>query len=439
MATATPEKLGKYEILDKIDRGSMGTVYVGHDPYINRKVAVKVAHNEALKDKENGEKFRKMFFNEAHTAGTLTHPNIISIYDAGVDDDNCYIVMELVEGGETLKTYCRNKNILPLVKSVEIMLKCAKALEYAHKQNVIHRDIKPSNILVTKDMEIQIADFSIAQIQQADITQTSVFGFAGSPKYMSPEQLNENKVDQRTDLFSLGIVMYELLTGQHPFEASNFSSLIKKILNDDPYPLIELCPNLPDILIKIFEKATRKKPKDRYQSGLDFAIDLNKAFEILGGSKQDISKQEKLNIAEKRLNVVKKISFFKGFPESELREIVDIGSWHDYKMGQEIITEGDIDDCFYIITDGQVGVAKKNQPIRALDIGDCFGEMGYLTKTNRTATVKALSSTTLFGINSSIMSDLSQNCQVRFLKVFLKTLVNRLSLTTDEITSTKKR
>lgn len=179
----------------------MGTVYLGHDPYIDRAVAIKVAHAEQLNDEEGGDRYRKMFFNEAHTAGRLTHPNIIGIYDAGVDGDACYIVMELVEGGETLKKFCRQDNLQPIEKVVETIFKCAKALDYAHKQGVIHRDIKPTNILVTKEDDVKIGDFSIAHLTKLDSTDTMPMGLVGSPRYMSPEQVTEDYITSQMDLF----------------------------------------------------------------------------------------------------------------------------------------------------------------------------------------------------------------------------------------------
>ncbi|MDZ7735849.1 MAG: serine/threonine-protein kinase [Gammaproteobacteria bacterium] len=223
MADSLPSKLGKYEILRQIGRGSMGIVYEGYDPYEDRKVAVKVALADSLRDKEVGPRYRKMFFNEAHTAGRLRHPNIVQIYDAGVDGDSCYIVMELIEGADTLRSYCRTSTMLPYKRVVEIIFVCAKALDYAHRKGVIHRDIKPTNILLTQDGEVKIGDFSIAHLMTADTANTLPTGFVGSPRYMSPEQVQEDTIANQTDLFSLGIIMYELLTGNHPFAADSFS------------------------------------------------------------------------------------------------------------------------------------------------------------------------------------------------------------------------
>ena len=420
-----PEKLGKYDVLGEIDRGSMGTVYLGHDPYSDRGVAIKVAHAESLENEESGDQYKKMFFNEAQTAGSLNHPNIVGIRDAGTDQDVCYIVMELVKGGGTLKPYCTPENLLPIEKVVEIIFKCAKALDYAHKQGVVHRDIKPSNILVEVNLEVKIADFSIAHMNRAEDTATQQLGLMGSPRYMSPEQLREDEITHHTDLFSLGIIMYEMLTGKHPFNADNFSRLVNKILNDEPPPLKDLRPNLSDALIDVFVKATRKDIENRYQTGLEFAIGLSKAFEALEGPEENISEQE-------RFNSIKQLDFFEGFPDAEIWEIIRASTWQEYSMKDDVIVEGELDDCFYIIVEGEVGVLKNKKSIRLLGIGDCFGEMGYLAKTERTATIKALTKTSLLKINSTVISQVSLNCQVRFLKVFLRTLIHRLSMTTEK-------
>ena len=423
MSTA-PQKLGKYEVRHEVSRGSMGIVYLGHDPYIDRPVAIKVALSEVLTDPDTGARYRKMFFNEAHSAGKLTHPNIISIYDAGVDEENCYIVMEYIEGGNTLKEFTKAKQLLPIDKVVELSFKCAKALDYAHRQGVVHRDIKPSNLLVTKDMDVKIGDFSIAHVNKPDNTETQPSGMMGSPKYMSPEQLREERVNNQSDLFSLGIVIYEMLTGKHPFAADNFSALVNRILNEDPAPLRKVRKDIPESLEKIVLKCLAKDLADRYQMGLDLASDLSRAFEALERPEKDISDEE-------RFNSVKKLQFFQGFPDAEIWEIIRASTWQDYESGEDIIIEGELDDCFYIIASGKVAVMKNERVIRELETGDCFGEMGYLAKTKRTATIMAETHTSLLKINSTVINQVSLNCQVRFLKVFLRTLIHRLSATTQ--------
>lgn len=421
-----PPKLGKYEVADEIARGSMGIVYLGYDPYVDRTVAIKVALAESLNDPATGQRYRKMFFNEAHTAGKLTHPNIINIFDAGVDQEICYIIMEFIKGGETLKKYCSPENLLPIEKVVEIIFKCAKALDYAHRQGVVHRDIKPSNILVMQDLDVKIGDFSIAHINKPDSTETQPVGMMGSPRYMSPEQLKEDSVTGQSDLFSLGILMYELLAGKHPFTADNFSRLVNKILNEDPVPLCDVRHDIPESLQSIVNKAMQKDSANRYSMGLDLATDLSKAFDALEGPQEDISEQEKFN-------AIKQLEFFQGFPDAELWEILRASTWQDYNKSEDIIKEGELDDCFYIIADGRVNVSKNNKAIRTLEKGDCFGEMGYLAKTKRTASIRSDGKTSLLKINSTVISQVSLNCQVRFLKVFLRTLIHRLSATTEKI------
>jgi serine/threonine protein kinase len=418
--------LGKYEVRHEIARGSMGVVYLGHDPYIDRPVAIKIALDDSFNDPQTGAKLRKMFFNEAHTAGKLTHPNIIGIYDAGVDADTCYIVMEYVDGGNTLKAFTKPGKLLPVDQVIEIAYKCARALDYAHRQGVSHRDIKPSNILVGKDMDVKMCDFSIAHINKPDMTETQPSGLMGSPRYMSPEQLREEKVDSQTDIYSLGVVIYELLTGQHPFPAENFSQLVTRILNEEPLPLATHRKDLPPVLEDIVRKAICKDKNQRYRTGLDIATDLNKAFENLAKPEAEIAIEEKFNM-------VKQLEFFFGFPDAEIWEILNASIWKSYKKNEDIIVEGDLDDCFYIIISGKVVVKKNTKLIRTLERGDCFGEMGYLARTKRTATIIADDDTSLLKINATVISQVSLKCQVRFLKVFLRTLIHRLSATTEII------
>ena len=219
-----PAKIGKYEIQAQIGRGNMGVVYSAVDPFSARRVALKVAHPHQIEEMGAG-RFRKLFFNEARAAGVLDHPNLLTIYDADMDGDLCYLVMELVEGGETLEGFCKPDTLLPVRVVVGVIYKLAKALDYAHRQGIIHRDIKPSNILRTIDNDVKLADFSIALVNRGDVAETQFDGFMDSPLYMSPEQINEQPVNAQSDLFSLGVVMYQMLTGHHPFKASSLGAV----------------------------------------------------------------------------------------------------------------------------------------------------------------------------------------------------------------------
>lgn len=419
-----PQTLGKYQVVREIARSGMGVVYLGHDPFIDRPVALKVALSESLKDEETGERYRKMFFNEAHTAGMLRHPNILEIFDAGVDGDICYIVMEYINGGKTLKPHCKPGNLLPVNHVVEIIFKCAKALDYAHRQGVIHRDIKPSNLLYTEDADVKVADFSIAHLARPDAAQTLPMGFMGSPRYMSPEQVQQDDITHQTDLFSLGVVMYELLTGVHPFMSDSFSALIHKVINEDPPPMLQHRADLPRRLDKIVQRALRKDPTTRYKMGMDLASDLATACSYLDRPQEDISIKHKFK-------EVTRLDFFQGFPEEEVWEVIRASIWQEFGPDDKIVTEGEIDDAFYMLVAGTVVVKKGDGVVSTLKSGDCFGEMGYITKVKRTASIVATGPVSLIKINFTLLEQVSEDCQLRFCKAFLRTVIRRLSLTSD--------
>ena len=254
------EKIGKYELVERLASGSMGTVYSAHDPFTNRLVAIKVAHPQFAEETPDGRKFRKLFFNEAHAAGLLDHPNILRVFDADMDGNVCYLVMELIENAETLDAYCGSDNLMPLPEVIGIVYKMAKALDYAHRQGVIHRDIKPSNILLTQDRDIKLADFSVAMITRADTMQTQFTGVLGSPLYMSPEQINDQDITGRSDIFSLGSLTYQLLTGTQPFNARSLIAINQKISNDEPPPLAEYRKDLPEELNYTLGRMLKKTP-----------------------------------------------------------------------------------------------------------------------------------------------------------------------------------
>ncbi|MCP5144289.1 MAG: protein kinase [Gammaproteobacteria bacterium] len=420
MSAQPPEKLGKYEVVKEIARGSMGVVYEGYDPFIERRVALKVAITEFLREKDSGARFRKMFFNEAQTAGMLHHPNILEIFDAGIDGDTCYIVMELIERGSTLKYFCRPTNLLPVTQAVELIYRCAKALDHAHRQGVIHRDIKPTNILLTVDTDVKIADFSIAHVAQADLAQTMPMGFVGSPRYMSPEQIQEDVLTSQSDLFSLGIVFYELLTGRHPFVADSFSRLVYKIIHETPPPVQDLRPELPPVLNDIIARSLAKDLRARYRTGMELAIDLSAAFSHLEQPQQDISDDDKFA----RL---RRLDFFRDFSDVEIWEILRAGIWQESPTDTTIIAEGELEDFFFVLVEGVVRVRKNGQNIGRLATGACFGEMGYLSRTRRSASVVADGPVSLLKLNTTVLEQVTRDCQLNFSNAFIRVLCERLA------------
>ncbi len=420
-----PEKMGKYEILDVIGRGGMGQVFLGFDPFADRKVAIKVSVIHEQEDETTAQLYRKMFFNEAHMAGLLHHPNILSVYDAGVEGDFPYIVMEYVENAQTLKDFCTVNRLASIKEIVEIAFKCAKALDYAHRMGVIHRDIKPSNIMLTEQGDIKIGDFGIAKRTKSDTTQ--VLGMIGSPLYMSPEQAQEEEVSGQTDLFSLGIVTYELLTGRPPFKASRFSRLLYTIINDPPPPMRDLRSEIPENLEQIVLKTLEKNPVNRYHSCSNMAVELARTFEYLDTIESEIDEEEKFN-------GVKRLNFFQDFTDTETWEVIRAGVWEKYSTGDRIITEGNIEQAFYVIVEGDVIVKKAGRVLGTLESGDCFGEMGYLTKSERTATILTVNNVSTIKVNSTLIEQASISCQLKFNRVFLKTLITRLTNTNEILT-----
>lgn len=216
------EKIGKYPVKKKLGVGATSEVYLCHDPFNDREVAVKLVFPEAFTDPEHGRLYEKLFVTEASLAGRLLHPHICQIYDAVVEDSLHYIVMEYVDGG-TLEAFCKQENLLPVEDVVEIIFKCTRALEVAHNAGITHRDIKPANILYTGKIDVKITDFGAALISTGETTQVAAIG---SPAYMSPQQVREHPLNHQTDIYSVGVVMYHLLTGRLPFQASNNFSLI---------------------------------------------------------------------------------------------------------------------------------------------------------------------------------------------------------------------
>ena len=260
--TGTKPTLGRYEIEKQLGKGAMGIVYLGRDPRINRTTAIKTFRFEDDLDPEDTQKLKEKFFREAESAGTLSHPNIVTIYDAGDEQDLAYIAMEFLEG-EDLEKYTKKAKLLPARKVIDFMADIADGLDYAHERGIVHRDIKPANIMLLKSGIIKITDFGIARITATSQTQTGVV--KGTPYYMSPEQFSGERVDGRSDIFSMGTMMFQLLTGKLPFTADSPPALMHAIMNKPHPDPRQINPKIVKPLVAILNKAMAKDKAARYQ------------------------------------------------------------------------------------------------------------------------------------------------------------------------------
>lgn len=428
--------LGKYRIQRLLGEGATSKVFLAHDPFGRRDVAIKIVArgDDTSASGSKSERYqRKFFIAEASLAGKLTHPHIVQIYDAVADADPAYIVMEYVPGG-TLEPYIAPDRLLPVGDVLEIIFKCSRALDFAWRLGVIHRDLKPANIMRVEDgtavggTNVKVSDFGAAMSVSA--TETQVSG-VGSPAYMSPQQIKEHPLNHQTDIFSLGVVMYQLLTGQLPFQGSNNYSMMYQITHADPVPPSALRPELPPVLDDIVMRALQKSLDDRYPSWDAFSFDLAEAF------RTEAQRDHGNRIADsEKFNSLRRLSFFRDFSDVELWEVVRLGEWHRVAGGQMLLREGDAGDGFFIVAEGELKVTKGRKLLNVLSAGECVGEMAWLTpeRGTRSADVSTLSEAVVIHLANTALEHASEACRHRFDRAFLRILVERLSLANQRLT-----
>ncbi len=426
MTVQVPKQLGKYTIGKELGRGASGIVYLANDPFAHRDVAIKVYPADADMEESKAKLYRKLFFNEAHVAGKLVHPNVLPIYDAGEEGGLRYIVMMYLEDYKPLIEHTKQDRLLPVKKVVEIFFAMSKALDYAHRNGVIHRDIKPANVMIGPTGQIMIVDFGIAKHAVGQSTQ--ITGIVGTPRYMSPEQVRDEDVTNQADLWAMGVTIYEMLAGVPCFFGDSLPSLTHQIINVEPPPVSQLRGDVPDSLNKIVLRCLKKNLKQRYKTGMDVAGDLINVSDALSSQAEEISEQE-------RYNLLRNLTFFSEFAQPETWEIMRAGAWKNFKAGEVVVQEGELDDSFFVIVAGEATVHKGKTMLGALKAGDCFGEMGYLNKTKRSATVKAKTDVSVLRVNATLMERASKECQLRFYKVFAHTLIERLTHTNEKLQS----
>jgi hypothetical protein len=417
------QAIGKYPLIREIGSGATSRVYLARDPFAERDVAIKVLQFAKGADPESERMVHKAFVAEASLAGKLNHPHIVDIYDAVVEPDRSYLVMEYVPGG-TLDAHASTANLLPLVKVVEIVFKCIRALEYAFQHGVIHRDIKPGNVLLSEEGETKVSDFG-ASFQSRLVDQTTQLKGIGSPAYMSPEQLRMGPLTQQADIYSLGVTMFRLLTGRLPYEAGSHVALTYAILNTPPPKPSDFRPDLPPLLDAIVMKAIAKERAERYASWLDFGKDMTRAFLSL---RVDMTTPAPASDSEK-FGKLRDMAFFRDFGEVELWEVVRVAAWQTIDAGTVLMRENEQGDSFHVLVDGEVEVSLLGKPLAVLRPGSCFGEILYFADAveRRTTTVTARTRITAMHIRAGALRIATPACQVGFNKAFMRVLVERLA------------
>jgi len=419
------QAIGKYPVIREIGSGATSRVFLARDPFADRDVAIKVLQFQGG-DPEAEQVMHKAFVAEASLAGKLNHPHIVDIYDAVVEPDRSYLVMEYVPG-DTLDGYVDAGSLLPVRKVVEIIFKCIRALEYAQQHGVIHRDIKPGNIMLSRSGETKVGDFGASFQQRLEAETTQITGI-GSPAYMSPEQIRQEPLSQQTDIYSLGVTMFRLLTGRLPFEAGSSAALTYAILNTPAPKPSQYRPDLPPLLDQIVLKAIEKEPAKRYRSWLEFGKDITQAFMQLRLS--DTASGEPASDSEK-FGRLREVPFFRDFGEVELWEVVRIAGWKVVPPGTVLLKENEESDSFFLLVEGDAEVSLLGKPLVTMKPGGCFGNILYFAdreeKRSTTVTATGTARVTVIEVQADTLRKATPACQVGFNKSFMRVLVERIA------------
>ncbi|CAG0955926.1 eukaryotic-like serine/threonine-protein kinase [Rhodocyclaceae bacterium] len=425
------ENIGKYHVIRELGRGATATVYLAEEAGRPEPVAIKLVRFSGGADEAQWtRRLKKLFATEGAMAKKLDHPNIIRIHDTVFEEEQAYIVMEHVTGRE-LSEYCSFDKLLPLHRVVGIVFKCCLALDYAFKQGVIHRDIKPANILVDDEDNVKIMDFGLAlnTAKKSESDSTFIMG-VGSPAYMSPEQIKGYPLNQKTDLYSLGVVLFHLLTGRLPFRAANTAQLVYKIVNADPPMPSQINPNVPVSMDAIIRRALEKDLYSRYRNGAEMAQDLSSVrFQVVDDNW--------VALDTSRLDILKRLEFFRGFEELELWEVLRISTWREIPAEVLLMREGDEDSGFGIIVEGEVEVSMEDRVICRLGAGEVIGEMAYLSQDlpRRSASIVTLTPIVYLDVNYAALALATEECFQRFQKKLVATAVKRLAAADHSLAS----
>ena len=420
-------QVGKYDVQKLLGKGATGTVYLAKDTFSGKEVALKTIEPEVFRDPEFGTVYRSQFLNEASLAGKLRHPHIVAILDAVVEENSGYIAMEIVSGGD-LSQFVKADSLLPVEDVLQIGFKCCGALEYAFAQGIVHRDIKPANIMIVKGTDVKIADFGAAFLRKSQAVQTAAMG---SPFYMSPEQIEGKELTLHSDMYSLGVVLYELLTGRRPFVADSLDALVKKILMENPAPPSSLRKGLPKDIDMAMLKLLGKKPEHRYASWNELAFDLSRlgALVLPPGAIPDSEK----------FVALKRVPMLSGLSDAEIWELARAGRWVRVEKAKNITREGEPGQSFFFVAKGDVKIHRQGRLLNMVGAGEFFGEMAYIWtgELPRHATADALTDLLMAEFASDAVQQMSAGAQLQLTRSLLRNVVDRLVLSNARVATTR--
>ena len=431
--SAAPEKVGKYRIIREVGRGATATVYLAESPLYPDPLAVKyIRFDDKARDEAKwNRRLLKLLKAEQAVAQRLNHPNIIRIFEAVVTSKEAYVVMEYFPG-DTLERHCNFERLLPIHRTIGIIFKCCMALDYAYRQGIVHRDIKPANILVDEQDNVKITDFGLALNinKQSHSDSTFIMG-VGSPAYMSPEQIKNYPLNQKTDLYSLGVVLFHLLAGRLPFRARNAAQLIYKIINADPPSVSQLNPDVPEQMNNLIRKALEKDLYSRYKNGAEFAKDLSAV-------RYKIVDDKYLPPDTSRFSVLRKQAFFTEFDDLDIWEVLRMSAWRRVEAKVTVVREGDSDQRFGMVIEGKVEASVGGRKIAELGEGEVFGELAYLDSLEHKhmVTIVTLEPTSYIEFNPAALALATEECLALLRKALTTLVARRLGEASRQLSST---
>ena len=420
-------QVGKYDVQKFLGKGATGTVYLAKDTFSGREVALKTIEPEVFRDPEFGTVYRSQFLNEASLAGKLRHPHIVAILDAVVEENSGHIAMEVITGGD-LSQFVRPDHLLPVEDVLQIGFKCCGALEYAFAQGIVHRDIKPANIMIVQGTDVKIADFGAAFLKKSEAVQTAAMG---SPFYMSPEQIEQKPLTFHSDMYSLGVVLYELLTGKRPFVADNLDDLVKKILHETPVPPSALRKGLPRDIDLMMLRLLGKKPEHRFPTWNELALELSRVGGLVlpPGSIPDSEKFVSL----------KKVPMLSGLSDAEIWELARAGAWSTVPRATNLVRENEPGESFFFVAKGDVKIHRQGRLLNMVGGGEFFGEMGYIwaNEQPRHATADAMTDLLVAEFTVEAIRQMSLGAQLYLTRTLLRNAVDRLVLANARVATAR--